>query len=232
MQKFVEVFWSPYLGKELDIVALPPKPFFPILREARLGSKYLECPAIIDLCKNEFVISSPFDLNITVDRENKNIITDRFGQNFYDTNVYNRMDITPDHCPALITIPIRYLFYSFTPVEIEVTDLPFITSKSAENYRVLRGGFDIGKWMRPVELAVEVIDSSKQINLKTEDPLFLLRFKTPDNIPIKFTRVILTDKHFKAVRSCTAVKDFRPRLKLKDVYKLAENYLEAFRKNN
>lgn len=234
MKRYVEVFWTPHFFEEyrgaFAVLAQPPKPLFPVLQDLRPNAKYLKCPAIADSCKNEFVVLCPFDLVVTINKENKEITTDRFGQEFYDKNIRNRMGETDPQNPALLTLPIRYTFYSKDSVELETADLPIITSRSSENFKVIRGGFNIGKWVRPIELAVEVVDHTKPITLYADDPLFLLKFKTPNNVPIKLTRVDSTQELARVTQACTGLKQFRPNLKLSKLYELAENYLEVFKR--
>ena len=233
-ERYVEVFWTPFIKPEghlaTNVLLQPPKPLFPVLQTRRAGATYLQCPAISDLCKNEYVVFSPFDLVITVNREAQQITTDRFGQEFFNSNLVNRMHQTSVDNPALLTLPVHYVFYSKDNVELEMADLPIITSKSSENFKVVRGGFNIGKWVRPIELVVEVIDHTKPITLYAEDPLFLVKFKTTNNVPVKLTRVDLTPELRTVIASCEKTKFFRPQLKLHKLYELAENYLEFFKR--
>lgn len=235
MKRYVEVFWTPWSLKKFSpaytVLTPPPKPLFPVLREHRPNANYLQCPAITEACRNEYVAFSPFDLTINIDKANGQIITDRFGQDFFDGNIRNRMDETAPQNPVLLTLPIRYMFYSKDDVEMQTLDLPIITSKSSENFKVIRGGFNISKWIRPIELAVEVIDHTKPITLCAEDPLFLIKFKTPGDVPVKLTRVDRTPELEDLNKVFTGLKTFRPNLKLNKLYELAENYLEWFRRN-
>jgi len=233
MKRYIEVFWTPFYNIEdaaFNILTVPPKPLFPILKDHRPNSIYLQCPAVTDYCKNEYVVFCPFDLVITIDRENQQVSIDRFGQAFFDKYILNRMHQTDVQSPAILSLPVKYLFYSNDSVELQIADLPIITSKSSENFKVIRAGFNIGKWVRPIELTVEVIDSSKPITMCAEDPLFLLKFKTPNEVPIKLTRVELTPELNTLSRSCTQLKKYRPKLKLAKLYELAEDYLELFKR--
>jgi hypothetical protein len=234
MKRYVEVFWTPYFFEEdrgvFSVLQQPPKPLFPVLQAQRPNASYLKCPALSESCKNDYVVYCPIDLVVTVDKQAQTVTTDRYSQDFFDRNVKNRMAESNPENPALITLPTRFLFYSNDSVEFEVMDLPILTSKSSENFKIVRGGFNIGKWIRPTELAVEVINSAKPITLCADDPLFLIRFRTANNVPVKLTRVDLTPDLRNVMKGCVNLKGYRPMLKLNKLYKLAENYLEWFKR--
>ena len=233
MKKYVEVFWAPYKPQkydlDFDLAYEAPKSLFAILKKERGAAEYLRCPALIETFKNDFAICAPYDLNITIDYENKKVITDRFGENFYAHMVANRADQFQEGNPYLFTIPVRYFFYSYDDVELEMRDVPIINPPSAENYKMIPGGFNISKWYRPIELAVEVKDCSKPISLRVGDPLFVIRLKTPNDVPVKFTRTELTPELLKVSHACTSLKIFRPNLKLPVVYEMAKERIKMFR---
>lgn len=231
MKKYVEIFWSPYyavgLDNMVDMVYQVPKPFYSKLLTERPNSHYLKCPALSKQFANSFTINSPYDLNITFDYDKKEVYTDRFGQNYFDKQIINRTHQSPNN-PFLVSLPMQYLFFTKENVEIELTEVPILNSISTENYRLIVGGFNISKWYRPIELAVEVKDPTKPISLKLNDPLALVKFTTPNDVPIKFTRVDLTPELRKMCRSSVDIKHYRPHLKLSENYKLAADYIEDF----
>ena len=231
-QRYVEVFWTPFFDEELsdaaEIIFQAPKPLFPILQEERKNALYLKCPAFIDNVRNSYAVLSPFDLNITFDYPTRGMHIDRYGQQFFDATCVNRGAETIEGNPYMATLPVRFLFFSKENVEITSGDLPILNTSSAQNFRVIGGGFNISKWYRAVELAVEVTDPSQPISLKADEPLFLVKFKTPNDLPIKMTRVKLTPELRSMTRSCITVKRFRPGLKMAENYALAADYIKAF----
>jgi hypothetical protein len=234
MKKYVEIFWTPFSANPthnwINLAFSEPKPFYPILQKARPSALYLKCPAVAESFKNDFVISSPVDLVITVDYENRVVTTDRYGDNFYDAFVENRVGQFEAPNPYLLSIPPKYLFYSNDDVELEVKDLPILTSKSSSNFKLIPGRFNIGKWHRPIDTGVECIDPSKPIELVRDDPLYAIRFITKNNVPVKLTRVDLDLALRKKVDAFISLKNFLPKLKLKEMYELAENYLSSMTK--
>lgn len=234
MKKYVEVFWAPYSSNPADdwvnIAFTPPKPFYPLLQKERQNSFYLKCPAVAESFKNDFVICSPVDLVVTLDYNSRTVTTDRHGQEFYDTFVQNRLHDFEAPSPYLLSLPPKYLFYSYDDVELELKDLPILTSKSNSNFKLIPGRFNIGKWHRPTDTAVECVDPSKPIELVRGEPMFAVRFITKNNVPVKLTRVDIDEAMRKRINTFAGLKKYLPNLRLKDMYEMAEDYISALRK--
>lgn len=233
MKKYVEVFWSPYSSNPEDdwinIAFSAPKPFYSILQKERAGSFYLKCPAVAESFKNDFVICSPVDLTVTIDYDGRTVSTDRYGQKFYDAFIQNRANDFEAPNPYLLSLPPKYLFYSNDDVEIEIKDLPILTSKSSSNFKMIPGRFNIGKWHRPTDTGVECIDTTKPIELVQGDPMFAIRFITKNNVPVKLTRIDLNLSLRKRINAFAGLKNFLPNLRLKDMYTMAEDYINSLK---
>jgi hypothetical protein len=233
MRRYVEVFWCPFFGAEskdleifspLNVVTQKPKPLTNLLFKERGGAKYLDCPAVSDAIKNIFVITAPFDLAVKIDREADVMTTDRYGQHFYDVCTIFRNKDTPLTNPALLTLPPQLLFYSKEPVIARTTDVPIIISSSAVNTRLIPGQYDISKWVRPMDWTFELINGN-EVFMKRGDPLFAITFNTRDNLPVKLTQVDFTQDLFLTAASLTGVKTYIPKLKLKQAYEIAKDFL-------
>jgi hypothetical protein len=237
--RYVEVFWAPYYRKDVDniefendIVFTKPKPFFPMLLNARDGMPYLKCPAVADVYQNSYVVCAPYDLALTFDNTNKTMNTDRFGQEFFDKAISLTWITLPQGLPPLVQTTPRYIMYSFDDVELEMLDIPIINSKFSKNAKIAHGVFNISKWYRPCEVAFEVVDINKPIIMEAGEPLCMLRFHTPNNVPVKLTRVEVTPDLESRVRACLSVKNKRRGLKLNQLYELASEYIEIFKRRN
>ena len=232
MKKYVEVFWTPFSFENVAMQHLftAPKPLMGLVSIQRQGAPYLKCPAFQETIKNEFVIQAPFDLNITINAEEKAVYTDRFGQEFYNTFIRNRGPEAPSSNPYMVTLPPYYCFYSKDNVSIEVKDTSLLTSGSSSNIKIIPDGLNISKWIRPIEFAVEVIDSTKPIQMRVGEPLFTIKFITPNNVPVKFTRVEETKELRNMMNACTHMKKYLPNLKLDKAYDIAASYLSLFLK--
>ena len=236
--KYVEVFWAPYTDLEMnpefenDVLFAKPKPYFPMLSNARQGMPYLKCPAMTKTHQNDFVICAPYDLVFTFTSGIRAVNTDRFGQKFFDASLRTHWGNLPEGMPPIVQGVPRYMMYSFEDVEIELTDLPILTSKFTRNAKVMGGAFNISKWYRPFEVAFEVVDISKPVELEAGEPMCLLRFRTPNNVPVKLTRVEITPELSSRIKACVKVKDKQKGLKLEQLYELAADCIELFRRRN
>jgi hypothetical protein len=234
-KKFVEVFWTPYFNKnvsqefESNILFSRPKPLFPMLLDARKGRPYMACPAVAQEAQNDFVVCAPYDLIFSFDVAQGAINIDRFGQKYADSSITLNWDGLPQNIPPLIHTPPRYVMYAFEDVNVEVVDLPIITSTFSKNVKMIRGGFNISKWCRPLEAAFEVVDISKPVVLEAGEPMFLIRLHTPNNVPVKLTRVEMTPDLEERIQACLLVKSKRQGIKLPKLYDLASSYLELFK---
>lgn len=243
--KYAEVFWAPFYEQANmtklgisdvefanDILFTKPKPFFPMLLNARQGMPYMKCPAVAKAHQNDFVVCAPYDLVFTFDEATKTISTDRYGQTFFNTMVSASWAALPQGMPPLIQTVPRYIMYSFANVEIETTDLAIIHSEFSRNTKVVQGTYNISKWYRPWDTAFEVVDINKPVVMEAGEPLCLLRFRTPNNVPVKFTRVDVTPELNSRVSACLHVKYKQSGLKLEQLYDLATDFIEAFKRRN
>lgn len=234
MKRYVEVFWCP-IHKKLDeypwveVAFQEPKHLYPMLLSERANAPYLKCPAFSKNLQNTFVINSPFDLNFTFDVNTKTVSTDRYGQTFYDDFIKDRKNQTHPDNPILFSTAVHYLFFSIESVELEIKDVPLLNTTSNKNIKVVPGKFDISKWLRPTDFAVEVIDPNQPVTLLAGDPIFAVNFVTENNVPIKLTRVTDSEWLYKKAIACTALKRVRPRLNLSECYAAAENFIGAIR---
>jgi hypothetical protein len=236
MKRYAEIFWWPFSTDNIQdgwLNFLPePKHYYPLLKIQREGAAYLKCPAIAETFKNSFVVCCPFDMVLSFDKKTKSVTTDRYGQEFYDAFIVNRClkDTYDPKNPMVFSIVTNYVFFSDDSVEIELRDVPLLTSSSTSNIKILPGKFNISKWLRTIEFAAEVIDDTKPVVLKAGDPLYMITFTTKNNVPVKLTRRLETDELRSAVFACTGLKRVRPGLKLRECYEIAESYITALKR--
>jgi hypothetical protein len=234
MKKYVEVFWAPWPDDINDAncwvntVYLPPLPLLGVAYETvrDVDNFLFKCPAVKDVVKNDFVIRSPFDLTFTFDLATATVSTNKYGQTFFSTQIVNRSIVGG---PIIVTAPPRYIFFSKDDIEMLSTDLTIISSVSNKNIKMIPGKYNISKWFRPIDFTFTVIDPSQPVTLKAEDPLWAVRFYTPNNVPVKMTRFELTQDVLNNAKSMMSLKNYRPLLPLKKCYELAEGVIRQLR---
>lgn len=232
--KTTTVYWTPYTQHNncewANILCEEPESLLQHISKMGATAKslqFLRCPAFLDSCKNTFIIKSPVDLVVTVDRQNGLVSTDRYDQAFYDEFINNRG--ADDGLPYLVTLPPRYLMFADESVDVEILPLMVISSESTQNIDVIPGRYDAGQWIRPLDFTVAVRDDTKPVVLKEGDPLFLVRFTCPDGGKVELERVVADEKIRKAVNACVTVKNVRQKLSLESLYKMASGFFNSLR---
>lgn len=214
---------------ELQILFQEPENLFVKLRASRAESKYLKCYALLDILKNTYIVTAPLDLTIKYDRENKWLSVDGVDQQLYESNFLNRAGDFSETDPALVTCPPRYIFYSDTPVKMTIWPTPFFGE--IENTRVVVGGFDIYKWVRPIDWTFEIVDDKKEVVIKRGDPLFAVNFSTFDNSKVELNRVPYDSELHNIASSCVSLKRLIKQVPLKKCYEMAESFITMWRRH-
>lgn len=232
----VKVYWTNRVAPEptWENIAF----FEPELALKRLSrqrdkpTSFLKCPATQDYLKNTYAILSPIDINVFTVRHPDGTChteTDRYGNNFYNTYIVDR---NHDHKTfSTFSLALGYLFYSDEPVTIELLPATIDAEYQLHNTRTLLGQFDISKWIRPVELSVEIIDDSKPVEFRRGAPLFYVKFRTENNNgkKVEIIRTDMSDALRKVNISCVTLKDVMPGLSMEENYKLASPFIERMK---
>jgi hypothetical protein len=129
-----------------------------------------------------------------------------------------------------MTLPPAYLFYAKDPVVMELQDLPIIASNASKNTKTIVGEYDIGSWVRPIDWTFELHNQSS-ISLKRGEALFAVRFRTVNEVPVKLVRVELTKDLMSKMYGCLQTKQYVKNIKLKELYKIAAQYLSSIIKS-
>ena len=228
----MKVYWTPFnLYEEtqsVQISFIEPTPVYAEISKQREASVFLNCPAFLDSCKNTFVIKSPWTFKVNIDRKNKYVLTS-LPQYIYDEFVQNRAHEISDNDPYLISLPPRYVFYSYDDIEMEI--IPCFLTNTIENLRVIPGRYNISKWIRPMDFACEIIDDTKEINFKENDPIFYVRFYTKNKEKVILERVEQSPRLKKTMQACIQLKkENQGKIKhFKYLYNRAESFINLFK---
>ena len=229
-----KVFWTipDYGFDELQIIFFEPESLFKHIQETRKGSLHLKCPAFQDYVKNTFVIKSPFDFAISVNRKNNSIDVEGLPEKIGTKFIVNRVNDIGPLSPFAMSVPPVYLFYSNDDIMLESIH-PFMEiNDSVSNTMLVPGTYNISKWIRPIDFSFEVKDDNKKIRIKRGDVLFYVKFKTNDDSKVELKRVSMNEELTNVMGSCFGVKNIIPNLPLKTLYVMAESFMKtlSFRK--
>lgn len=160
-----------------------------------LRGRYLKCLAVQEFNVNTFTVYSPFDVTYTFDRENKRV-------SHAGDNVLGKCDFYDDGTIELQTMP-QYMFIADQDVLLQ--QLPPLLTAPVHGTYVTAGEFNIHKWYRPINSTFIVGPNIDKLEIREGDPLFSLRFVTPNNEPVKLVRDAMTQDELTLITACLGV---------------------------
>lgn len=178
--------------------------------ESDKSSIYYNCPAWSHKAKRTFIIKSPVDLNIEINKKEKSIFVNNITQDKFDRwfkNIFFDNWCQDKKITIQITIPL-YFFWTNTPnVWIEIESYPYTTINN--NFIAVPAWFNISTWTRPLNFAFDVVDHDKPVIIKRGDPLYQITFNT-ENLDnrIKLIKKDLTEEVYKKAIKTTNVKNY------------------------
>jgi hypothetical protein len=228
-----QVKYSFYYGKPNQVwkeaAFFEPEPIFKLLTNSRSkDTSYLKCPAFQDYYKNCFLLRAPIDITINISNQldgSKYASIDKYTQEFFDEHIKIRYE--KGHKYPILQISFFYVFYADESLTIEQLSPSMHKTEFQNNINVISGTYDISKWIRPVDFAFEVIDDTKPIVIKRGDPMYYLRFLTPNKISL--TREKTSDDLSRVVNSCTTLKDYVPNNTLEKNYGMGAWFINLFK---
>lgn len=214
-----------------DLLTIEPVPVFKYYTEMAT-SNYRKCPAHQNQFKNTYVVCSPIDVEIEINKEENwcNII--------YPTTLPKEMfnprfgEEQQSPYPLFTFRFNRLLFTSSGEKDVYMEQLePILEWDKDPNIRIIEGNFNISKWSRPVEASFEQRAKKVLVKFKRGQPMYYVRFSTnnPDDI-IVLNRVELTKELFDDVERCLIVKNYAPNKKLQFLYDLRDSFIKSFKK--
>lgn len=206
-----------------ELMALEPVPLLKYLLEARTNAAYLKCYSVLDVCKNTFVVLSPYDLTIRVDKANNFVTVQEFATYYYNRMCLNRGPTDRGH---LLSMPPELVFFSKQDVVAEV--MPTQLIDLPKNTAFISGRYNISKWVRPLNWTFELVNEADAVSVKRGDPLFVIRFTTKNDATVRLEQVPFSDELHKTMVACTQVKRLMPKMSLSKLYSMAELYINRF----
>jgi len=215
-----------------DLLAIEPIPVFKFYPETA-STAFRKCPAHQNQFKNTYVVCSPIDFEIEINKEENwcNIIYPKS----LPPELFNPRFEEENNSPYPI-FSLRLNRLVFTPEKvgknIYVEQLePILEWDRATDIRIIEGNFNVSKWTRPLEAAFEQRHKNLTIKFKRGQPLYYVRFFTddPEDV-IVLNRVELTPEVEKDIDRCLQVKSFCPFTKLKALYELRDKFINSFKR--
>lgn len=196
----------------------------------------LFCPAFRAALQNTYAILSPIDIRIRYtrsDRQNKKMeleIPPRLTREQQQSLLVPRFGHTGEHGNEIFSIFfIPYLFYTDHSMIMEILP-PFLEWNNRNNARVISGSYDIGKWKRLIEYAVELRDADGIFEIKRGEPLLYVRFNLPSPLKHVYLKPTeLTPKLREEMAMNVNLKRVLPNQTLETCYELRNAYNRLFK---
>jgi len=209
-KKIAKVGWM-CLAPEWDPLMIPPESLNKIFA-SKGSTSYGKCPSIRSAYSQYFLIRSPIDIELHVDKDGL-----LGGCPAHVLNLKNYLDFfnqispsacrTPDHRITQIRL---MMGFASDDKDVHITILPpFLHDESFDRpIRAVIGRYNIYDWpYRNMNLAFEWTDPNKKISLKRGDPLAYIHLTHPDP-EMKFAMVeVDPDKCRKDVRHNRSFND-------------------------
>lgn len=192
------------------------------------GAAFKKCPAYLNYYKNTFVVCSPIDLEVQINKEEnwanivspkdlpKKVFNPRFGEE--NDSPYSLFSLRLGR--LLVTTKTENVFAE----QVE----PMLEWDRAADIRIISGNFNINKWVRPLECSFEQRSKNVTVKFKRGQPMYYVRFITPnpDDIVI-LNKIEITEELYKDSQRCVSLKSFRPGLSLNTLYDLRDKFLKG-----
>ena len=160
------------------------------------------CPAFTRLLENTFALKFPFEANLDMSDPTGQIGVDRYGPDFW-----NNMLNVRSRGLNLYSVPLHYIFIAEDSLEMSVTGAHFTQNEFTNNTLVVPGQFDIGRWVRPLDLAFYLKDGAPGVHFEEGADYAYVKFHTEEPVTLKkffptpeFNRLVFDNIHSKSYK--------------------------------
>ena len=167
-----------------------------------------KCPVHNHKQSRTFVVTSPIDFSLSIDRSNNKISCSRPELLEYDDEHIN----SPK--PVFQLVFPKFLFYTEDDnVWFEFNDHPMTALNN--NFIAISGWFNLSNWSRASSTAITLVDEKRCVIIEKGDPLFRVSFYPPnldDSIVLKKETNTEVVNQWVEAHSKITEQDWRPRL--------------------
>lgn len=191
MTKPIVVYYSPIVGagKEYFSASLFSDTLKPLLHDLKQNKhrdidsslSFFSCRGFLGFMKNLYVQYNPFDIDVTVNDLRQ--VINNGNQDLSHLFISRDEQVSKEHN---LNYDVAYFFFCEESLEIEVFS-PFLQhSEFVKNAYIVPGTFNIGKWFRPVNPAIQLMSHhSRRVVSPKGDPMMYIRFKTDRPVILK-----------------------------------------------
>ncbi|HQY87120.1 MAG TPA: hypothetical protein PK402_00585, partial [Tepidisphaeraceae bacterium] len=117
---------------------------------------------------------------------------------------------------AWLQVAHQMIFFCDQPLEVQATPAFLHRTEAQTRISFLPRVFDCGRWIKSIEAVFEVPNTVTSLQLRVQEPLYYLRFNTPE--PIQLVRFQVVPELFETIIGCSNYPRFRPHSTLERAY--------------
>jgi hypothetical protein len=213
------VYWSPFFPMDeypsVQLMYEQPDPLLQDLLPRRNknanGDNWFQCHAFQATIRNTFILRNHFSATFAID-DQIDIIP-------IDLNAKRNSNFLARKQPSVInaqTFATRGLWLFWSEEPLIITTTPAHYHKPVFDGYYIGGSFDIGKWFRPIEGAIQLNEGVNTVSLNRGDPLAYVKFETKE--PITLKRFYMTKELEELNWGCINYKRYEPKKSLNFLY--------------
>jgi len=210
--------------KSIELLGIEPVPALKFYDQNK-DSEIRKCPAYIDALKNTYVICSPIDYDVEINKETNQIVLHT--PNTLPPNmIHGRFNQAMESAFSLATFSYGAILFESHKENVWIEQIdPFLEWERKNPIRVTTGKFNIKRWCRPIDFTFEYKDKAVHLKIKRGDPLFYVRFhgENPSDI-ITLKRTEQTHQKLDEWRANTELKKFYSNTSLEFLYGLYDKF--------
>jgi len=183
------------------------------------NSIYYRCPAWAHKAKRTFIIKSPIDVSITVDKENQALWVNDINQEQFDKWFFLE-DGWCSKKKVTIQIFIPHFIFWTNHKNIWIEQKPYFETAVKNNFIAVGGWFNLSSWTRGLSFAFDVVDPLEKIVIKRGDPLYTVSFYSKNlNDNFKLIKEDIDFQTFNKIHQNISVKSVIEYLSSKLIFK-------------
>ena len=213
------IYWSPFATQEMypSVQLLYDTPdslitdLMPRRNKEANGDNWFQCHAFQASVKNTFILRSPFTAAFGLDKD--------MGAFPIGQESEHKMRFITRKQPSVInaeTFAARGIWIFWSEEPLTITTSPAHYHKPVFDGYYVGGSYDIGKWFRPVEAAIQLNEGVNTVSLNRHDPLAYVKFNTDE--PVELKRFYMTEELEELHWGCVHYKQYDPQRPLKYLY--------------
>jgi hypothetical protein len=212
----MDVFWSTVYPQEVygdyNMLYKTPQPLLPELLKDRGEENPHDFFAFHKHTQNTFVVRSTVDAKVALKPDGFQPL-DKHSE--LTAQLFSFMHPTRKKFRTIL-FDHRMLFFCEDSVELSTLPAYMHRTEVQSKLVYVPAAYDISRWLRPIQGTYEVPETTTQIQIREDDPLYYVKFHTTEKVRLR--RFQMVPELNGIAHGCVHFKLFRPQQSLDRVY--------------